>query len=268
MMIQTSRHNGSTWRKCGETHVKKLLEEERLNTKSGFLLIPWGNWMCKRKRKWHWTQDGQEQWKQKLTTQQQIKMLRKHQVKQDHIDKLAKQLKKQQDKESGENCIWSPRSSPTSYSRQKSQWRTRMGILSQNQKKERWVEHIELNRLTPETLPNIQAAESNLPIDGNKPSKTKIKGAITTLKNGKAAGFGEKTAEAIKADTETSVNKFAQPHQEDLWERKHSRGIKRKHSYNAAKERRPEELQHYQGIMLLLVLARSSTRSFRRVRKR
>lgn len=25
--------------------------------------------------------------------------------KQDHIDKLAKQLKKQQDKESGENCI-------------------------------------------------------------------------------------------------------------------------------------------------------------------
>lgn len=29
-----------------------------------------------------------------------------------------------------------------------------------------------------------------------------------------------------------------------------------------------EDLQHYQGIMLLLVLARSSTRSFRRVRKR
>lgn len=91
-----------------------------------------------------------------------------------------------------------------------------MGILSQNQKKERWVEHIELNRLTPETPPNIQEANTNLPIDGNKPSKTKIKGAITTLKNGKAAGFGEKTAEAIKADTETSVNKFAQPHQEDL----------------------------------------------------
>lgn len=78
------------------------------------------------------------------------------------------------------------------------------------------VEHIELNRLTPETLLNIQAGESNLPIDGNKPSKTKIKREITTLKNGKAAGFGEKTAEAIKADTETSVNKFAQPHQEDL----------------------------------------------------
>lgn len=58
-----------------------------------------------------------------------------------------------------------------------------MGILSQNQKKERWVEHIELNRLTPETPPNIQAANTNLPIDGNKPSKTKIKGAITTLKN-------------------------------------------------------------------------------------
>lgn len=91
-----------------------------------------------------------------------------------------------------------------------------MGILSQNQKKERWVEHIELNRLTPETPPNIQAAESNLPIDGNKPSKTKIKRAMTTLKNKKAAGFGEKTAEAIKADTETSVNEFAQPHQEDL----------------------------------------------------
>lgn len=56
-----------------------------------------------------------------------------------------------------------------------------MGILSQNQKKERWEEPIELNRLTPETPPNIQAANTNLPIDGNKPSKTKIKRAITTL---------------------------------------------------------------------------------------
>lgn len=70
---------------------------------------------------------------------------------------------------------------------------------------ERWVEHFEelLNRPTPETSPDIQSADTDLPIDCNKSYKTKIR---ITLKNGTAAGSNEILAEAIKAESETAVN--------------------------------------------------------------
>lgn len=59
-------------------------------------------------------------------------------------------LKKLQDKETWENCIWSPRSCLTSSSRQTSQWRTKTAPLSHQQLEElkRWVEHFreQLNR--------------------------------------------------------------------------------------------------------------------------
>nr|KAG5690470.1 hypothetical protein BaRGS_016470 [Batillaria attramentaria] len=68
----------------------------------------------------------------------------------------------------------------------------------------RWAEHFRelLNRPIPETPP----AETELPINCDKPSKAEIRKAIMTLRNGKAAGPDEIPAEAIKADTETAVN--------------------------------------------------------------
>lgn len=73
---------------------------------------------------------------------------------------------------------------------------------------ERLVEHFEelLNRPTPETSPDIQSADTDLPIDCNKSYKTKIRIALNTLKNGTAAGSNEILAEAIKAESETAVN--------------------------------------------------------------
>lgn len=86
-------------------------------------------------------------------------------------------LKKQQDKETWENCIWSPRSCLTS--RQTSQWRTKTAPLSHQQLEElkRWVEHFreQLNRPTPRTPPDIQPAVTYNPIDCNTPSKTEIR---------------------------------------------------------------------------------------------
>nr|KAG5701640.1 hypothetical protein BaRGS_019329 [Batillaria attramentaria] len=72
----------------------------------------------------------------------------------------------------------------------------------------RWAEHFRelLNRPIPETPPDIPPAETELPVNCDKPSKAEIRKAIMTLKNGKAAGPDQIPAEAIKADTETAVN--------------------------------------------------------------
>ena len=71
----------------------------------------------------------------------------------------------------------------------------------------RWTEHFRelLNRPTPEAPPDIPPAETELPINCNKPSLAEIKKAIKTLKNGKAAGPDEIPAEAIKADIDTAA---------------------------------------------------------------
>lgn len=71
----------------------------------------------------------------------------------------------------------------------------------------RWAEHFSglLNRPAPEALPDIPPAETELPINWDKPSKTEIKRAIMAL-NGKAAGPDDIPAEAIKADIGTAVN--------------------------------------------------------------
>ena len=64
-----------------------------------------------------------------------------------------------------------------------------------------------MNHPAPEALPDIPwpSAETELPINCNKPSKAEVRKAIATLKNGKAAGPDNIPAEEIKADTETTV---------------------------------------------------------------
>lgn len=71
----------------------------------------------------------------------------------------------------------------------------------------RWAEHFQelLNRPAPETPPDIQPAETDLPLSCDPRSKAETRKAIAALKNGKAAGPDGIPAEAIKADTETAV---------------------------------------------------------------
>lgn len=158
-----------------------------LTTKSGSLLIPWGNWMWGRQRKQQRTKAGEEQQKKlKRTTQQQIKKLRKasEKINETTMTTWPNKLKKLQDKETWENCIWSPRSCLTSSSRQTSQWRTKTAPLSHQQLEElkRWVEHFreQLNRPTPRTPPDIQPAVTYNPVDCNTPSKTEIRSNYKT----------------------------------------------------------------------------------------
>ena len=72
----------------------------------------------------------------------------------------------------------------------------------------RWAEHFQelLNRPAPPERPNIPAAEADLEISCDRPSRGEIKRAIGLLKNGKAAGPDGIPAEAIKADTVNSTD--------------------------------------------------------------
>nr|KAG5686382.1 hypothetical protein BaRGS_018690 [Batillaria attramentaria] len=119
----------------------------------------------------------------------------------------------------------------------------------------RWAEHFRelLNRPIPETPPDIPPAETELPINCDKPSKAEIRKAIMTLKNGKAAGPDEIPAEAIKADIETAVNMLHNLFSK-IWEKEEvpaqwKEGIVIK----LPKKGDLRDCSNYRGIMLLSV---------------
>ena len=119
----------------------------------------------------------------------------------------------------------------------------------------RWAEHFRelLNRPAPETPPDIQPAEEDLDINCSKPSKSEIKKAILSLKNGKAAGPDEIPAEAIKADMETATNMLYSLFTK-IWEREEipaewKEGILIK----LPKKGDLRDCSNYRGIMLLSV---------------
>nr|KAG5690011.1 hypothetical protein BaRGS_007313 [Batillaria attramentaria] len=119
----------------------------------------------------------------------------------------------------------------------------------------RWAEHFRelLNRPIPETPPDIPPAETELPINCDKPSKAEIRKAIMTLRNGKAAGPDEIPAEAIKADTETAVNMLHSLFSK-IWEKEEvpaqwKEGIVIK----LPKKGDLRDCNNYRGIMLLSV---------------
>jgi Reverse transcriptase (RNA-dependent DNA polymerase)/Domain of unknown function (DUF6451)/Endonuclease/Exonuclease/phosphatase family len=80
-------------------------------------------------------------------------------------------------------------------------------IPNEEQQRSRWKEHFEelLNRPEPRNPPDIEAADIDLLIDCNTPTKAEIYMAIKQLRNGKAPGPYGIPAEALKIDLETSV---------------------------------------------------------------
>ena len=93
-------------------------------------------------------------------------------------------------------------------------------LMGADKQLNRWAEHFEelLNRQVPQNQPDIQPAETDLPIDCNKPTREEIKKAIAHMKNGKVAGPDGIPAEALKADVNTSVEMLYSLF-EEIWEK-------------------------------------------------
>lgn len=127
--------------------------------------------------------------------------------------------------------------------------------MTTNEQFKRWVEHFEelLDRPVPERPPDIQPADTDLTINCDIPTKTEIRRAINMLKNGKAAGLDKIPAEAIKADTETSVsipfNLFKKIWVEESIPEEWKEGMLIKLPQKGA----TMEYSNYRGIMILSV---------------
>jgi len=117
----------------------------------------------------------------------------------------------------------------------------------------RWMEQDLLNRPPPESPPDIPPADTDLPINCNKPSKAEIMKAIATLKNGKAAVPDDIPAEAIKADSETAVN-MLHDLLTNIWEEEEiPEDWKDGVLVKLPKKGDLRECNNYRGIMLLSV---------------
>ncbi|VDO84779.1 unnamed protein product [Schistosoma margrebowiei] len=73
-------------------------------------------------------------------------------------------------------------------------------ITEIQQQRNKWVEYFE-ELLNP---PDIEAAQTDLPIDVNPPTKEEIRMAVRQTKNGKAAGPDNIPAEALKPNCNTT----------------------------------------------------------------
>ena len=121
------------------------------------------------------------------------------------------------------------------------------------QQLERWAEHFKdlLNQIPPEDRADIPPAELPLDINCNPPTKAEIRKAVKQLKNNKAPGPDGIPAEAIKADTETSVNMLHELFTEiwraedipEEWKEGHIIKLPKKGDLSAC--------GNYRGIMLL-----------------
>ena len=128
-------------------------------------------------------------------------------------------------------------------------------LMGADKQLNRWAEHFEelLNRPAPHNQPDIQLAETDLPIDYNKPTREEIKKAIAHMKTGKVAGPDGIPAEALKADVNNSVEMLHSLF-EEIWE-KEEIPAEWKEGYRIKIPNKGDvsRCDNYRGIMLLSV---------------
>ncbi len=74
-----------------------------------------------------------------------------------------------------------------------------------------------MNRPAPQKPPDIEPADTDLPINDTPPTREEIRKAIKQLRNGKAAGPDSIPAKALKSDIETTVG-MLYPLFKKIWE--------------------------------------------------
>ena len=94
-------------------------------------------------------------------------------------------------------------------------------LTSEKEQESRWAEHFKeiLNRPPPTTIPTILDSETDLNINTDPPRDHEITKAIKLLKNGKAPGQDNLSAEMFKTDPELAA-KILKPLFEKIWNNK------------------------------------------------
>ena len=127
-----------------------------------------------------------------------------------YIDNLAEEAEDAARNENMKQLYDTTRKLSGKYSRPQRPVRDKEGnsIKTKDGQLHRWAEHFEelLNRPPPVNPPDIQPAQTDLPISCDIPSREEIRKAIQQLKSGKATGPDNIPAEALKADVGIMVS--------------------------------------------------------------
>ena len=138
-----------------------------------------------------------------------------------YIDSLAEEAEKAANHGNMKQLYETTRKMSGRYSRPQRPVRDREGniIKTKDGQLKRWAEHFEelLNRPPPTNPPEIQPAQTDLPISCDIPSREEIRKAVQQLKNGKATGPDNIPAEALKTDVDTTV-RLLYPLFKRIWE--------------------------------------------------
>ncbi|XP_078679467.1 uncharacterized protein LOC144915099 [Branchiostoma floridae x Branchiostoma belcheri] len=130
--------------------------------------------------------------------------------KREHFDSLAKQAEEAAGKGNLRDLYMVTRKLAGKFQQSDKPVKDKQGnpLTTTEEQLKRWAEHFGelLNRPAPEAPPDIPPADAELPINTGKPTKTEIKKAIMSLRNGKSAGPDDIPAEALKADVGSSTN--------------------------------------------------------------
>ncbi|KAI8503757.1 hypothetical protein Bbelb_187280 [Branchiostoma belcheri] len=130
--------------------------------------------------------------------------------KREHFDSLAKQAEEAAGRGNLRDLYMVTRKLAGKFQQSDKPVKDKQGnpLTTTEEQLKRWAEHFGelLNRPAPEAPPDIPPADAELPINTGKPTKTEIKKAIMSLRNGKSAGPDDIPAEALKADVGSSTN--------------------------------------------------------------
>ena len=128
-------------------------------------------------------------------------------------------------------------------------------LTSEKEQEKRWKEHFSevLNRPSPTTQADIEEAEEDLDVKTDPPSKEEIIAAIRTLKNGKASGHDNLSAEFFKMDPNLAAE-ILLPLFKTIWETKEvpedwKKGI----IIKIPKKGNLQECSNWRGITLLSI---------------
>ena len=176
--------------------------------------------------------------------------------KNDYVDSLASQAEEAAGQGNIKELYMLRKKMAGKYHKRISQSKIRTKMLTTTGEQiKRWAEHFQeiLNRPAPEETPDISPADSELPINCDAPSKAEIRKAITSLRNGKAAGPDSIPAEALKAGKETS-NDMLHALVTKIWEKEDvPEQWKEGLIIKIPKKGDLNECDNYRGIMLLSV---------------
>ena len=184
-MRQTLKHCGNTARSSGTTHVKRSLARRRPSTRSGSLQTPSTSWkpgeritVLNNSR----TRAAKTRAQEKYTAVDREVKRRIKKDKRDYIDDLARQAETAAGQGNMRDLYLVTKKLTGKFQQTDKPVMDKNvnPLTTTNEQLKRWAEHFRelLNRPTPDSPPDIPAAETELPVSCDKPSKAEIKNRL------------------------------------------------------------------------------------------